>query len=301
MNQPQTRICSGLPAEYVNGWLAAVGVTVLVPDLRLSWTTDPAPVAVLTATSGDPVDLLISRWPTDGRIARLPLANNHPDYPPLAPTADAETFGRRLSDARTHADVWTLTAARTDLAEDRKGRAANGPFNVGAPGRDTLHDRLRKVHTTVDPDRDIPAALDGAGRRVKANGLGFDITRLEGSSRYVNPVTETLAFFGLSLFPVRGDGIRGYRARQRGWRIGNHTGFVWPAWTQPLDQHSIDALLDMWYATWRYRKRPGRNTRQWTPYKKAWARLGIHNAWETIDCLYPPGSSNRGYASRRLP
>ena len=37
------RECPGLPAEWINGWLAAVGTTVLDSELRLSWTMDPSP------------------------------------------------------------------------------------------------------------------------------------------------------------------------------------------------------------------------------------------------------------------
>ena len=32
--------CPGLPASWVNGWLAAVGVTVLDSRIRLHWTAD---------------------------------------------------------------------------------------------------------------------------------------------------------------------------------------------------------------------------------------------------------------------
>ena len=28
----------GLPADWLNGWLAAIGVTVLIPGARLRWT-----------------------------------------------------------------------------------------------------------------------------------------------------------------------------------------------------------------------------------------------------------------------
>ena len=37
---------SGLPAEWINGWLAAVGATVLDARIRLHWMTDGVPLAV---------------------------------------------------------------------------------------------------------------------------------------------------------------------------------------------------------------------------------------------------------------
>ena len=50
-------VCPGLPAHWVNAWLAAVGATRLEPRLRLRWTLDSLPRAVLCADYGDPVVL----------------------------------------------------------------------------------------------------------------------------------------------------------------------------------------------------------------------------------------------------
>ena len=36
-------ICPGLPASWINAWLAAVGATVLDPRLRLHWTRGGTP------------------------------------------------------------------------------------------------------------------------------------------------------------------------------------------------------------------------------------------------------------------
>ena len=58
--------CPGLPAFWLNAWLAAVGATVLVPRIRLRWTGDRTPVAVLSSEDGDPVELLASSWPDGG-------------------------------------------------------------------------------------------------------------------------------------------------------------------------------------------------------------------------------------------
>ena len=45
----------GLPADWLNGWLAAIGVTVLIPGARLCWTDDGVPSAVFE--TDEPVDL----------------------------------------------------------------------------------------------------------------------------------------------------------------------------------------------------------------------------------------------------
>lgn len=40
--------CPGLPASWINAWLAAVGATVLDSGIRLHWTAETA-LAVLSA------------------------------------------------------------------------------------------------------------------------------------------------------------------------------------------------------------------------------------------------------------
>ena len=70
--------------------------------------------------------------------------------------------------------------------------------------------------------------FSGHAVRVNDNGLGFDQTRLgsqsDNTDKWVDPVAEVLAFFGLALLPVRGDGIDRRQGRffdvresQRGW------------------------------------------------------------------------------------
>ena len=51
--------CRGLPGAWINGWLAAVGATVLDARVRLHWTTGGAPLAVLSASEGDPLAALV--------------------------------------------------------------------------------------------------------------------------------------------------------------------------------------------------------------------------------------------------
>ena len=66
--------CPGLPADWINGWLAAVGATVLDTRLRLHWTTDGAPLAVLSAAEIDPVDALCESWPDMAQLSDMPIA-----------------------------------------------------------------------------------------------------------------------------------------------------------------------------------------------------------------------------------
>ena len=46
--------CPGWPASWVNAWLAAVGATVLDERIRLRWTTDADPTAVLSSETVRP-------------------------------------------------------------------------------------------------------------------------------------------------------------------------------------------------------------------------------------------------------
>ena len=297
--------CPGLPSDWINGWLAAVGITVLAPGLRLSWTTDALPVAVLEHTHEDPAETLVKAWPSRQRLETMPVARSYGACRMiLERQVPVEAFTERVRATSQHPDTWTLTSSMTDLAIDNR-KVAHGPFDPAGPGTiKWLHHRLVKTHSLVtNPPQRIPATLAGVAEPVKDNGLGFDIARFRDGSKFVDPVVETLAFFGLSLFPVRGDAVDTPRqqTRQRGWNIGGSRGFKWPAWSEPLDRHAIDALLDVWHDSWRYRKMRSSGVCEWKPNSAAWKRLGIHAAWETT--RYVPASrseTNRGFGSRRL-
>lgn len=295
--------CPGLPGEWVNGWLAAVGATVLDSRLRLSWTEDATPVAVLASDDEDPVRILSEAWPSREVVESLPLAREWRGASTFGRKVPVEAFAERVRAARSHPESWTLSSSLTDLAVDKSGEVEHAPFDPPAPRGSFLHERLLRVHRNVDPSVDeLRNALMGIAVRVKDNGLGFDQRRLgsqsDTTSIRVDPVIESLAFFGLALFPVRGGGsdarlgARRTRVIQRGWRrveVGTGRGgevrFQWPAWSPPLDSHGIDALLDVW--------RP----RQ----KRFWRTTGVHAAWETVRYeSRGQADTTRAYGSRRL-
>ena len=106
-------ICPGLPASWVNAWLAAVGATRLEPKLRLRWTLDNLPRAVLCADDADPAELLAAAWPTRRRLHELPIAETWGDTPPvpkeglrrgLRHASKSGSFGRLIVDAIVHHD-----------------------------------------------------------------------------------------------------------------------------------------------------------------------------------------------------
>ena len=295
-------ICPGLPASWVNAWLAAVGATRLEPKLRLRWTLDNLPRAVLCADDADPAELLAAAWPTRRRLHELPIAETWGDTPPVQRKVSVEDFAMRARAARSDASSWTLSSTMTDLDVAANGDVAHAPFDPAGPGTiKWLHHRLVKVHSQVDPTvARLAESLRGTANRVNDNGLGFDITRLasqaDKTTKWVDPVIEVLAFFGLALLPVRGTGTDAginksdrSSARQRGWkRPADGRGalcFVWPAWSQLLDFDGMDALLDIW---------------QWTD-RSRWGSVGIQGGWRTVRYQKRgAGDTTRGFGAERL-
>ena len=303
--------CPGWLADSVNAWLAAIGTTVLVPGLQLGWTDTALPEAVLEYSNDNPIAALIDAWPSVERLNTMPLANLG------SRNVLVDDFAEQIIKAHGHPDAWTITSSMTDLFVAKKtNEVANGPFNPPVPKGIWLHHRLHSVHSTVtDPVEKIQASLKGEPHLVVSNGLGFNIARRRAGKPVVDPVVEVLAFFGLALFPVRGDGIKVKTlnskglGRQRGWQVSGRQEFVWPtwsqlerqefvwpAWSQPLDRHGIDALLDAWFSrTWNYKRK------EWPTSKRGratWKRLGVHAAWQHT--LYKEGRATYGYGSKRL-
>ena len=310
------RVCHGLPADWLNAWLAAVGAAVLNDAIRLRWTTDAIPVAVLSVEGDeDLVDALRRSWPDNERLKKMPIANEWPALSSMGRKVPVDLFVERARASRSHADSWTLSSTMTDLHVYESGEVAHAPLDPPGPGTiKWLHHRLLKTHAYVDhPAERIAATLDGRGQRVVDNGLGFDLTRVttqaDTSRKTVDPVIEVLAFFGLALLPVRGDGTdqRTSRsrmrnsARQRGWQTTPHRCFEWPVWRQPLDLAGIDALLDAWPRSRRRQRGDDTAVKESRYDYKAWNRLGVHAAWRTV--RYESRSSSDptvGYGSERL-
>ena len=295
--------CTGLPASWVNAWLAAVGVTVLAPRIRLHWTAEGTSLAVLSSDDVDPIEALVEMWPDAASLRKLPIAERWNGAGVLERKVSVEQFVARVKKARGHTLDWTISSTMTDLSVDKDGEVAHAPFDPSGPGSvKWLHHRLLKSHDQVGPmstDR-LRNSLIGRAPRVKDNGLGFDCTRLgslaDGSDRWIEPVVEVLAFFGLAVLPFRGRGadsrlgqVGNPDERQRGWQKAPGSKeprrFVWPAWQQALNTAGIDALLDVWNPT----------------HKQTWGALGIHAAWRTV--RYQPRNSadtTRAYGAEML-
>ena len=296
-------VCKGLSAGWINSWLAAVGATVLDSRILLHWTQDDMPVAVLSAHGIEPVTALIDSWPDKEMLSKLPTKqkwqspsgqHKKEDVGTLGRHVKVEDFRKRARAARGRPYSWTLTSTMTDLCI-QNGEVEHALFDPAGPGtiKDLYH-RLVKAHSQVEsPAEWIAASLAGYGTRVVDNGLGFDVTRLgsqaDNTHKLTDPVIEVLAFFGLALLTVRGDGVgettktynRGNKARQKGWKRpkpDETLRFRWPAWNHSLDMDGIAAMLDIFWKL-------GSN------YREGWAKgLGIHAAWRTV--AFKPGASS---------
>ncbi len=300
--------CPGLPAHWLNGWLAAVGTTVLVPEMRLSWTQGRSPRAVLSTNGGvDPVEALASAWPSLQRVQDMPISKDRHGCAVFPRRPSLESFIERAQLARSHRDGWTLSSTLTDLyvtdSNPATAEAKHSKLDPAGPGTiGTLHDRLLKVlgYAQNDVGSSLEATAKGMASRVATNGLGFDAMRItalgDKSKPRVDPIVESLAFFGLALFPVRGDGVSADRTRvaerfalrQRGWHLADgerSRRLYWPAWDAGLGRFGIDALLDAW--------RPSD--------RRSWHRLGVHAGWASVE-YNPRGTADttRGIGSEAI-
>ena len=288
-------MCPGLPASWLNGWLAAVGTTVLDSRIRLGWTSGRTPVAVLSAEEIDPIEAIVAAWPDESDLEDMPLAKDWKGAGQLRRGVPVEDFVARARACRGHELCWTLSSTLTDLHVDHKGLVGHGRFDPDAPGSTKwLHHRLVKIHRQVEPvPQRVEESLAGRGVRVKDNGLGFDWSRLgslaDSSPKWIDPVVEELAFFGLEPFPVRGRGTEGGAKStvQRGWRSRPEfrwLSFEWPVWAQPLDRFGVDALLDAW--------KPSDKT--------SWRRFGVQAAWRTLAYKRRGEERTTAFGSSRL-
>lgn len=298
-------MCPGLPASWINGWLAAVGATVLDSRLRLQWSDGAAPVAVFSAGGDDPIAIIEASWPQESDLTDLPVSETWNETGHLKRKVQVEDFRARAQAARSHPHSWTLSSTMTDLCVGKNNEIAHAKFDPAGPGTiKWLHHRLLKVHkhAKTPSAEDLLASFENRFARVQHNGLGFDLSRFgslaDESKPMVDPFVEVLAFYGLNIFPVRGPGREdSARSVQRGWlteplEVGRESRkrFYWPAWRQPLDRDGIDALLDAWVRSYRAQA-----------WKRSWELLGVHAGWRIVTYSgRGKGDRTRGFGSERL-
>jgi len=246
----------GLTADWLNGWLAAIGATVLVPGLRLAWADEGVPFAVYESDAVVDVAQAISRaLPTAESLSRSTIARTRRGHHPLERHVTLEAY-RERADLERREGNGHLAASVSDLRVDADPASLDhGAFDPAAPGTTgPLWSRAEACQQKLpgkERDTLVRASLLGTGHRVKVNGLGFDARRLatgvhDGAlgDKYADPVVELMVFAALVLFPTRGDGRQ---VRQRGWRDRStqRGAFHWSAWRPFLDRWAVDAFLDL--------------------------------------------------------
>jgi hypothetical protein len=283
-----------LTADWLNAWVAAIGICVLLPETKLAWSSSETPHAIFTFADHTPFpEQLAKALPSLEDIGRLAIARTHSDSPvDFARKVAHEAYRARCELVRRTGDS-SLSSSVTDLGRNHVDDLDHGTFDPPQPGGITLWQRVGKCVSFTDPD---PAALALAvertlrsgGERVDNNGLGWDYRRILSptnpkSGVWVDPIVELLTFYGMTLLPTRGDGrvqrTRGFTAAPS--KVGS---FTWTAWTPPLSATGIDALLDQFWA--------GRNKRPSGLFPVSYESVPYD----------PRGSSDvtRGYASRRM-
>ena len=158
-------IARGLPASWLNGWLAAVGATVIVPELKLSWSKGPDPVAVLHLSSGADVSAAVAEaLPSLGDLNDLAIARRRDDVPELPRKADLDAFRARAclvqKGALSPVDR-SLELSMTDLYDLKDFEVPHAPFDPVVPKGLTLHERVvacrKKLEDNLEDTESLPA------------------------------------------------------------------------------------------------------------------------------------------------
>lgn len=282
-------LAPGLPGDWLNAWLAAIGITVLLPDVRLSWSDAAIPIAQFDHEGEMSLPGMVAESLLDGEnFSGLVIES-------LKRNVTLDAFRETADKARCEHDRW-LASSVSDLLTGKQFENTNlphGPFDPPAPKGTTLHSRFescRKAISDTNLEDRVAETLNGAAARIKNNGLGFDVRRLPSGMQpkaglWVDPLVECLCFVALCLFPTRGNGRE---IRQRGWtaRSTQRGAFRWPVWAPPLGVWGIDALLDQFHAD---------------PCLRRTGRLGVTGIFQSVPYQRRDASDpTRAYAAEKV-
>jgi hypothetical protein len=118
-------------ADWLNGWMAAVGVTVLCDGVKLSWSDDAVPVPIFWVEEEcNPGDLIASCYPEPDFLSHSSASMLSAQVPSV------EEYDRQADELRRSGD-WLWPAAFSDLGGADK-RIVRSLFYPGAQGKQTL-------------------------------------------------------------------------------------------------------------------------------------------------------------------
>ena len=104
--------CPGWRADNLTTWLAAVGATVMIDRMSLTWTDGLSPSAILHHPDSDPLEVLKERWHTPARFCSLPWPRPAIGGSVILPT-DFVAAAKKARSCSAQ-DQWALTAIYTD-------------------------------------------------------------------------------------------------------------------------------------------------------------------------------------------
>ena len=296
------RECPGWTADWLTGWLAAVGTTVMVPGMKLSWKgAGNATRAVLHHPDSDPLEALAQHWPDGNQFDALPWPRSGKTeqgveygFGKLSPN----DFARYAQKALTHCpDVqWASAALYTDTKLDRDGMCLPSQWGFVARGRDP-HESVRCCLAAVTenkqrialsaegtPDRPVKKRPDwGRKPALFVFGLQNDYRRLiygraELGQGGVDFAAEALSFYGFGVLgPVT---IHNKVAKVTGeHRHDGESRLYIPAWSEPLDRYAVAALMGYWHDL---SEKYGNDQRLTDSNARRVNDLGIYSAWRTV-------------------
>jgi hypothetical protein len=237
----------GWTADWLVGWLAAIGVVQRGVGVKLRWSSDPMPYAIFRTPNEAAIE---ATWPSLDELQSIAIARELPglDYESFDRNPSRGAYAARARMARATGDL-SLGATVSDLGVAASDPLEHSPLDAAAPRGITLGQRVVSAHGQAPGGAVVVESMRGRVGSSAGNGLGFDLRRLSGTTvpganLATEPVAETMAFFGLQLFTQSGRATRGWKPSSQ-YLTG---AFSWPAWNRALGWHAIDALLDRYYA-----------------------------------------------------
>ena len=263
----------GLPGDNPLGFLAALGVQVVIADQnadhRLLWTDDPIPHPVLSAARSlgeiaRAVGVLAEAWLDGSALDQSinPGLKLEPD--------DLREYLRRGRAARSSGSLSACLLAENSLDNNGKAKPSDLYF---AAGQQKFVSMARTILGEVTEEEIVNDMTKPWSYRSKRVSLMWDCvddrdhalsaadpTDSSRNPKLTNPGAEALAIIGLSRYPCFASSQRTLTQGCSGsWKRGF---FVWPLWTAPATARAVQSLLAQvaapevdghradWYQAW---------------------------------------------------
>ena len=251
---PKRSVLAYRPPGSTRGWPR--WTTVLDSRIRLGWTTERTPTAVLVADDVEPVEALGRFLARPGAACRAAHRRALARLSAMPRRVGVEAFKAGHMPPATP----VLVDAVVDHDRSHVGRKRRGSPRAVRSGR-ARNDQVAapppaEVHGEVVPSVErLMQSLLGTAERVNDNGLGFDLTRMgsqaDGTARTSTRLSKCSPSSGSPCCQFAHRNRRepasvSYSAAvQRGWvRVRadkREYRFKWPAWSAALDRAAIDA------------------------------------------------------------